>query len=269
MDNELIADAENEGDAVEQDNAFDQALANVDKQGEGENTSSESQTGNKQADKPSQEGDNTPAEQIPFHKHPRWIAMNQKNKELSEKLTEFEQKIKDVEPLLAQRQATSEPLPEWWKNAYGDTQESKDAYRTYQDNTRAERDRIKSEIFEEIQKLQESEVAEEKNATAYINGEIAEMKADGDEFETNELMRFIVEFQNEYGAGSLLDDQGNYDLRKALRLMNQFQPPEEDNSNETRKRLASNTINSKGSSQQEEVPKVSRRSLRGSWRDIE
>lgn len=262
MSDELIADIPNEGEVIE-DSVFEQAEDNVEK------TASESQPEKKQTEKPSQEGDNTPDEPTPFHKHPRWIKTQERLKNYEKRFEEYESKFKEVEPLLKQRQDTE--LPDWWKNTYGNTSESKDAYRKYEETTKAERDRIKSEVLDEIQAQQTQSLQADDQAKEYIESEVEAMQDEGLKFQTNELMKFIIDFQDKYGAGSLLDTQGNYDLRKALNLMQELRPEEKNSSTETKKRIASETISSKGSSQSKsEVPKVSKYALRrGNWRDAE
>ena len=168
----------------------------------------------------------------------RWMQMRKANRELKEQTAKALAEIESIKA--SKEQPKTETLPQWWVNSYGDTAESQKAYQTYQDNTKAEKDRIKAEVLEEIRNEQQSEVKGSEEAQQYIDTELSEMKEDGLQFETNELMKFIVDFQKDYGAGSLLDAQGNYDLRKALTLMQRFNPPQEDNRTEIKKKVAGN-----------------------------
>jgi hypothetical protein len=265
MPEEIIADVPNEGDKVEGTNAIDQALTNI--QDKGEKTPAESQSGNKQLGKePSQEGKNTPDEQnIPFHKHPRWIKLNQTNKDLQAKLAEIDARLQEREKAPATT-APQEQMPQWWINAYGNTPESQQAYRTYQENTNAERQRIKDDILNEIQGAQKKEVLSQEEAEGFITGEIDAMHEEGLDFETNELMKFIVDRDKNHRP--LLDSEGNYDLREYLEIKNSLQPKLPDNSMETKKRIASDTLSSKTSPQESKVPVINTRTLRnGNWRD--
>lgn len=263
---EIIADVPNEGDVVK-DSAFDRAGDNVEK------TTSESQPEKKQTEKPSQGGepekDNTPEEKTPFHKHPRWIAQRKENEALKTQLDELNKKFQDVEPLLKERKAAT--LPDWWKNSYGETEDSHKAYQNYQQATQAERDRIKSEIVQELQQAQEQETKVQQEADEYVKTQLAEMKDEGIEFNENELMKFIVDFNEKYGPGSLLDSDGNYDFRKSLQLMQALNPKPQDNATDVKKRIASDTMRTKGvSSQKGDVPVLTRHALRrGNWRDAQ
>ena len=210
----------------------------------------------------------TPDDKQPTDKERwRWMQMRKANRELKEQTAKA---LAEIESIKAskQEQPKTETLPQWWVNSYGDTAESQKAYQTYQDNTKAEKDRIKAEVLEEIRNEQQSEVKGSEEAQTYIDTELSDMKEDGLQFETNELMKFIVDFQKEYGAGSLLDGQGNYDLRKALTLMNRFNPPKPDNSTEIKKKLAGNLLKTKVNATESKIPVVNRSALRkGGWRE--
>ena len=197
----------------------------------------------------------------------RWMQMRKANRELKEQTAKA---LAEIESIKAskQEQPKTEALPQWWINSYGNDEKSQQAYRTYQDNTKAEKDRIKAEVLEEIRNEQQSEVKGSEEAQTYIDTELSDMKEDGLQFETNELMKFIVDFQKDYGAGSLLDGQGNYDLRKALTLMQRFNPPQEDNRTEIKKKVAGNLLKTKVNATESKIPVVSTRSLRrGGWRE--
>ena len=210
----------------------------------------------------------TPDDKQPTDKERwRWMQMRKANRELKEQTAKA---LAEIESIKAskQEQPKTETLPQWWTNSYGDTAESQKAYQTYQDNTKAEKDRIKAEVLQEIKAEQQSEVKGSEEAQTYIDTELSDMKEDGLQFETNELMKFIVDFQKEYGAGSLLDGQGNYDLRKALTLMNRFNPPKIDNSTEIKKKVAGNLLKTKVNATESKIPVVSRSALRkGGWRE--
>lgn len=262
MSENIFADAKPEGDVIEN------ALNNIEDKSNAEKTAPESQPETKQVEEPSAEGEkNTLPENIPFHKHPRWIAQKRKEKELEARLAEFEKKFADVEPLLKQPQ--QERLPDWWARRYGETEDSVKAYREYQENTNQERERIKEEVVNAIKAEQENEKVEEKTAKEVIDSQLEEMKDEGLDFETPELMKFIIDFQKEYGSGSLLDAEGNYDLRKSLTLMQKLQPKAEDNSTKIKKQVASNLMKSKVSPASDtKIPVVNSNALRrGNWRD--
>lgn len=165
--------------------------------------------------------------------------------------------------------SSSKPLelPKWYTDAYGDTEESKQHYLriTQKDG---ELDWIKSQVVTELDQRSQ---AEQKTATAgqeYVDTQFQEMGEEGLKFERNELLKFMVDFQNEFGPGALIDGEGNYDFRKSLSLMERLAPQEQkENVNKT---LASQASRSKVTSpSSSKIPVLSTRTLRGKggWRD--
>jgi hypothetical protein len=250
---EVFADAKSEGAPLEINATFDRLDAKGDK-------SSESQTGMK-TDKPSQGGGNTPeAKTEPFHKHPRWIQTQKELKETREKIAKLESERTQNQPAA---------LPDWWKKQYGDTPESKQRYEAVVQKD-GELDWIKSQVLESIKSEQQAQSSQKKTGEEYVNTQIQEMTDEGLKFERNALLKFMVDFQKEYGAGGLLDDEGNYDFRKSLTLMNRMQPQESKEDSTVRKQLASVGRGKANSARSSNIPVVSRNALRrGNWRDAE
>ena len=95
-----------------------------------------------------------------------------------------------------------------------------------------------SPVLDEIDKRTQSESQQAQDAEEYVDTQLAEMADEGMKFDRNKLLKFMVDFQGEYGPGSLLDTEGKFDFRKSLKLMEQLQPePAEDKT--VQKQLAS------------------------------
>ena len=250
---EVFADAKSEGAPLEINAAFERFGAKDDK------TASDSQTGKKETDKPSQGGDKTPDAKVePFHKHPRWIQTQKELKETREKLAKIESERTSTQPVEA---------PAWWKAQYGDTPESLARYASVVQKD-GELDWIKNQVLESIKSQQQSEQQIVQQGKEYVNTQLAEMSDEGLKFEKNKLLKFMVDFQKEYGAGGLLDAEGNYDFRKSLTLMNRMQPEVQEPN--VRKQVASIGRGKANSAQSSKVPIVSRNALRrGNWRDAQ
>lgn len=254
MIDDTFAEVKSEGQTLEIDKAFERLETKEDK------PASESQTEKKETDKPSQKGENTPAvKPEPFHKHPRWIQQQKDLKDTRDKLAKLEAER-------TQNQTVS--LPDWWKKQYGDTDESKQRYQAVIQKD-GELDWIKSQIKEELQKDSQSEQSQIKDGEEYVNTQLAEMTDEGLKFERNALLKFMVDFQSEFGPGALLDSDGNYDFRKSLALMEKVQPKVEDKTPDLKKQLASQGRARGGQLNQTQVPALSRAALRGKggWRD--
>lgn len=252
MDSEFANDIPSEGNVLE--NAFERLESKEDK------TASDSQPEKNETAKPSQEGENTPdAKPEPFHKHPRWVKTQQELKETREEIarlkSEREQSVKAV-------------LPDWYKAKFGETE---DSIKNYSEIVKkgGELEWIKQQVKDEFQQERQAEEAQKQQADEYVNTQLAEMSEEGLKFERNKLLNFMVEFQKKYGAGSLLDTEGNYDFRKGLDLMNDMQP--EEVGNDVHKQAAAQAGRSKAASQRDSsIPTLSRHTLRrGNWRDAE
>lgn len=259
---EILADVQQEGQPITD---------------EPETTGAESLPENKQTVKePSQEGepkeDNIPAEdKLPFHKHPRWIAREQKIKDYESEISELRQFREEAEPLLKGLKDQNVELPDWWKTTYGDSEDSTKAYRIYLENNRAERDKIKEEVLQEIESRSSKEVQAEQQSEEALKSQVAEMKDEGEKFDEHKLAQFMLDYEKEFGPAGLLDESGQYDMRKSLRLMQRMNPPATDTSVEKKKQIASDTMKGKvKATLNENIPIVSKRALspKGSWRDV-
>ena len=252
---EIFADVPNEGDKLEIDAAFDRLSAKGEKP-------SESRTEKTIAEgKPSQGGDSIPDDKTPESKgkeSAKWRELRQSYSKLQ----------KDFEEYKASNSKPKEVvMPDWWKNQYGNTPESKARFeKVVQDG--GELQWLKQQLKDELKAETTAEANVSKAGEEYVETQLSEMAAEGLKFERNSLLKFMVDFQAEYGSGSLLDTEGNYDFRKALNLMAKMQP-QDDQSNQLKKQVASQAGRSKvnaGSSKG--VPVVSTRALRkGNWRD--
>ena len=129
-----------------------------------------------------------------------------------------------------------------------------------------ELDWIKQNVLSELEQRQQAETQTATAGEQYVDSQLEEMTDEGLKFERNELLKFMVDFQKEFGAGSLLDAEGNYDFRKSLALMERLQPEEEEEN--VNKSLAAQASKSKvNSPSTSKIPVVSRRTLRRGWRD--
>lgn len=226
-------------------------------------TPAESSTETTEVQKPSESGENTISETKPepFHKHPRWIATQKELKDARDRIAVFEKQSMQSKPT---------EIPEWWKKQYGDTDESKQRYQAVVAQG-GELEWIKNQVLSEIEQKTVAEQNATKQGEEYVETQLSEMTDEGLKFERNKLLKFMVDFQGEYGAGSLVDDAGNYDFRKSLKLMNQLQPEEIDQTSAARKQVAAQAGAKKVSAATSKgVPVVSSRGLRrGNWRDAE
>lgn len=249
MADEAFADVKAEGQILD----IDKSLGNT------KDNSPESQPEKKTEAQSQKSAESSAEEKIPFHKHPRWQKTQNELKEMREKVAKFE----------SERTQSTPELPTWWKNQYGDTKESLERYQAVTQKD-GELDWIKNSVLSEIDNRTKADTSQMQEANEYVDTQIAEMQDEGMKFDRNSLLKFMVDFQNEFGAGSLLDADGNYDFRKALSMKNRMQPDEVEDAG-VKKQLASQASRSKASTgSSSKIPVVTSRSLRkGGWRDAD
>lgn len=245
----IFAEVKSEGQALDIDKVFER----LETKGETPVESQSTKTDGEMTDKKEE----TPEEKVPFHKHPRWIQQQKDLKETRDKLSAMEkERVPTVE------------LPKWWKDQYGETDESKERYQSVVQKD-GELEWIKQQVKEDLKKETEAEQQSVKLGEEYVDTQLQEMTDEGLKFERNALLKFMVDFQEEFGAGSLLDSEGNYDFRKSLTLMGKLSKEEEDTTTDTKKHLNALGARGKGAQQKTLIPQLSRSALRGKggWRE--
>lgn len=178
-------------------------------------TPTESPADNKENENtPSQEGepelpDNTPVleENIPFHKHPRWIAKQRELDDMRIKLSELDTLKSELEQVKQQTSSTNEPeMPDWWKKAYGEDAESQALWR--------EQTQYQEQIYRQweenvIQKVKTSESEQARQQAeavrkheAEIENKLFALEEKGYKFDKNELLKVVEEYST--------DENGNF-----------------------------------------------------------
>ncbi len=172
-------------------------------------------------DAPSPEGaDNTQDEEkLPFHKHPRWKAMYERNKALEQEVaqtrSEMEERLRQVQESVSSVPRGEEAVPDEFVRLYGDNPEAFRLWRKQQEDFAA---RVKNEVFQEMQQRQETDQRNLQEGERYVESSLQELEVEGAEFNRNELMKFMLDFRDRFGALPT-DDRDNIDFRRGLELM--------------------------------------------------
>lgn len=189
---------------------------------------SHSEDDNQEGETRSQGGDekNTPddGKDIPFHEHPRW---KQREEEWNTRFNDQEKRHQDelktaIEGIRTEigakrdDNAAQTKIPAW----FGGTQEQWDAYRADRDaELKAIGDAAEKRAVERIKGEQEKEGKAVKEATDYLNSEIAAIEADkalnpsGAKIDAKKLLEVVLENQ-------LIDTQGRWNYRAGMRILN-------------------------------------------------
>lgn len=215
---------------------------------------------------PSQQGENTDAENIPFHKHPRWKKMVEDNSKLRADNEDLKTFRTQVEPIIKQVSSKTEAakVPDWFSQAYGDDPSLFSKFQAYD---KENREQIKKEIMDDLKKSEDESKQAETKWNEWVDTQVTTL-AESETFDRNQLMKFMVDYQKEYGSLPQ-DSKGNIDFAKSLSLMNKINAQNTDEAKLEEKKKATAKASTKSSNvDQKDTQTLD--SLRGkkSWRDF-
>lgn len=202
----------------------------------------------KEEDKP-KEGDDTPKDDVPFHKHPRWIERENELKELRERDEEQARELADLKTFkeeTSRRLSPDSTIPEWFSRLYGDNAE---AYKAYEEHERIRTEEIEKRILtrqeEARRKIDEDSIRWQK----WVASEIEKLQADtGIDFTTkndvlpngektnakrNELIKIMLDYRP-------TDEDNNFDFKKGYKLYEALKEKEDPEKSRARKAIADN-----------------------------
>lgn len=164
------------------------------------------------------QGEDDPDKDKPFHEHPRW---KQRETEWTSRFNDQEKRHQDdMQKILDKLGGDSKPggdkplteqIPAW----FGGDQQAWDDFRAYR---KSELDQVREETIKGINEKSEAEQKAIKEATDYMQTEIAAIEADkefnpkGEKIDANKLLKFTLD-------NYLIDEKGRWDYRKAYRFM--------------------------------------------------
>jgi len=192
-----------------------------------------------EADKP-KEGDILPEDQVPFHKHPRWIERENELKILREGAEANAKEIADLKNLQEENAKRFEPsnakVPEWFKELYGDNEI---AWQKYQEHEQAKEQEIETRILARQQEAQSRQTAETAKWNKWVEDEIAKLEATGAKFDRNELIKTMLDYRP-------TDENNNFDFQKGYKIYEALKPKEDPAHSNARKQLADATLKTSG-----------------------
>lgn len=144
-------------------------------------------------------------EEIPFHKHPRFRALTQENKELKEQIAEINSKMDNFSSKFTSQETAAQPIPQWFVRLYG---EDPDLYNAYKQEEEVRISNMKqsvlSQLEPELKKIEREEENEKVNS--FINSELDAIKEENPGIDTNAVMKVVYEKK-------LFDENGNLNFR--------------------------------------------------------
>ena len=157
------------------------------------------------------EGDNTPEDNVPFHKHPRWIERENELNELKVKADEFEQFKQEI----AEKSKPSDTkVPDWFVELYGDNEV---AYRKYEEHEKARTEEIEARVIEKQEQARTQAVHESQKWNKWVEDEIGKLEAEGKQFDRNKFINTMLTYRPT-DENNNFDFQAGYKIYEALEL---------------------------------------------------
>lgn len=189
-------------------------------------------------DKPEEEapaeGDVPAEDNLPFHKHPRWIERENELNELKEREKEMSRELADLKTDRNSNVDTA--VPDWFSELYGD---NLTAWQKYSEHEQARTEEIKASILSQQQQEQENVQKEAEHWNKWVDSQIDELADTGKRFDRNKLIKVMLEY-------SPTDAQNNLDFDKGYAIYEALEGKPDTAKSEARKQLADTTIASKG-----------------------
>lgn len=231
---EIFADVKHEGDVDPFKEIEDKIEANKETK-----TPAESQPAKESEEVKPKEGESTPEEDIPFHKHPRWIERENELKQLREFQEQVAPKLAELETFKTKVETSNDSksdVPEWFQELYGNNPA---AWAKYAEHSSQEREQTKKEIIADQQRQREEAVKEEQKWNLWVEGGLTGLEGKGYKFDRNELIQTMLTYRP-------TDEKGDFDFEAGYKILQATKPKEvvDPARSNARKQLADSTTRS-------------------------
>ena len=216
---EILADVKQEGA---------DPFANLEKETPSDSPTEKEPKDEEGKDKP-KEGDNTPEDNLPFHKHPRWIERENELKELREREEATARELQELKE--TRKEPSDTKVPEWFQELYGDNEV---AYRKYEEHEQARTEEIKAKVIQEQQQQYQNSVAETQKWNKWVNDEIGKLETEGKQFDKNELINTMLAYRP-------TDENNNFDFQAGYKIYEALKSKVDPEKSHARKQLADAT----------------------------
>jgi len=167
-------------------------------------------------------------ENIPFHKHPRWIERENELAELREREEGMANRIAELE---TPKVATD--IPDWFTELYGDNQV---AYQKYSEHEQKRFEEMETRILARQQEAQTQAQKEGDKWSNWVDSELSRLEGEGHTFDQNLLRQTMLDY-------SPTDENNNLSFDKGLKIYQALHPKGNTAKSDARKQLADTTTN--------------------------
>lgn len=166
------------------------------------------------ADAPKDNTDNE--DNLPFHKHPRWIERDNELNSLKEREEERERELAELRSFKEETErkfshferTEGSKIPNWFVELYG---ENEAAWQAYSEHEKAQREEIKREAIAELEQRSQQAVQEEERWVKWAQDSFTKLEGKGYQFDRNELADVMVKYRPT-DENNNLDFEAGYEI---------------------------------------------------------
>jgi len=160
----------------------------------------ENQTENAPSSQGAPQADNTEnANNVPWHKDPRWVEWQEEKQELLKFKDEVMPKLEALTP---QEQVQ---VPSWFGN-------DEAAWKEYQLHEAQRDERIKHEALREYESKQTAAAQQVQKANEYVENQLGSLESQGRKFDRNELLKVVSDYRP-------ITADGQWDFERAYEIL--------------------------------------------------
>jgi len=173
-------------------------------------------------------------EEVPFHKHPRWIEREQELNELKDREEQMAQELAELKafqekPYIKNEDTTQ--IPDWFTELYGENQI---AWEKYNQHEQARTEEIESRILARQKEAEVQAVQESQKWDKWVDSEISKLEGEGLTFDRNKLINTMLEYRP-------TDENNNFDFKAGYKIYEALEGKPDMAKSEARKQLADTT----------------------------
>lgn len=170
-------------------------------------------------------------ENVPFHKHPRWIERENELKELKERDDANAREIAELKAMTESRNTGNSTIPEWFSELYGDNET---AWNKYNEHEQARTEEIETRIIARQKEEEQKALQETEQWNRWVDTEITSLKDEGNDFDRNKLIKVMLDY-------SPTDENNNLDFKKGFAIYQALESKPDNGKSKAHKELADKT----------------------------
>lgn len=191
---------------------------------------------------------------VPFHKHPRWMRLQQEQAQLRAANEALEAKLKEMNVSPAKAAQVLAETPSEFRPLFGDDAEAYTAWQNFlKAKVREEAENILNERSQAEKAKQEKAEAEKQQFVAWAEDQLAELSdemgvdlTDAESSERNQILNLIVE-------NELLYADGRPNIKAAYKMYQALYPTKTDDTLEEKRKIISKTNSKSGVAPSKEI----------------